>query len=54
MSIEPHLLYSQLPAIDHLLREPAIESLVVQYGQTLLGKLLRQLQTQAHKTIKQY
>ncbi len=29
MSIKPHLLYSQLPAIDRLLREPPIESLVV-------------------------
>ncbi len=44
MSIEPHMLYSQLPAIDRLLREPAIESLLVQYEQTLVGKLLRQLQ----------
>lgn len=54
MSIEPHLLYSQLPAIDRLLREPAIESLVVQYGQTLVGKLLRQLQVQARGAIKRY
>lgn len=54
MSIEPHLLYSQLPAIDRLLREPAIESLVVQYGQTLVGKLLRQLQVQAREAIKRY
>ncbi|WP_285142341.1 hypothetical protein, partial [Serratia ureilytica] len=41
MSTESHLLYSQLPAIDRLLREPAIEPLVAQHGQTLIGELLR-------------
>lgn len=53
MSTESHLLYSQLPAIDRLLREPAIEPLVAQHGQTLIGELLRRLQTQARDAIKQ-
>ncbi|WEE04912.1 L-seryl-tRNA(Sec) selenium transferase [Serratia marcescens] len=53
MSTESHLLYSQLPAIDRLLREPAIEPLVVQHGQTLIGELLRQLQAEARDAIKQ-
>ncbi len=53
MSTESHLLYSQLPAIDRLLREPAIEPLVAQHGQTLIGELLRLLQAQARDAIKQ-
>lgn len=53
MSTESHLLYSQLPAIDRLLREPAIESLVAQHGQTLIGELLRRLQAEARAAIKQ-
>ncbi|CAI1048531.1 L-seryl-tRNA(Sec) selenium transferase [Serratia entomophila] len=52
MSTESHLLYSQLPAIDRLLREPAIEPLVAQHGQTLIGELLRRLQAQAREAIK--
>ncbi|ASM33513.1 L-seryl-tRNA(Sec) selenium transferase [Serratia marcescens] len=53
MSTESHLLYSQLPAIDRLLREPAIEPLVAQHGQTLIGELLRRLQAEARDAIKQ-
>ncbi|MGP2758277.1 L-seryl-tRNA(Sec) selenium transferase [Serratia marcescens] len=53
MSTESHLLYSQLPAIDSLLREPAIEPLVAQHGQTLIGELLRRLQAQARDAIGQ-
>ncbi|HCB3599885.1 TPA: L-seryl-tRNA(Sec) selenium transferase [Serratia marcescens] len=53
MSTESHLLYSQLPAIDRLLREPAIEPLVAQHGQTLIGELLRRLQAQARDAIGQ-
>jgi L-seryl-tRNA(Ser) seleniumtransferase len=49
MSTESQLLYSQLPAIDRLLRDPAIEPLVTQHGQTLIGELLRQLQLQARE-----
>ena len=54
MSTESQLLYSQLPAIDRLLRDPAIEPLVTQHGQTLIGELLRQLQLQARETIKHH
>ncbi|EPE2789520.1 L-seryl-tRNA(Sec) selenium transferase [Serratia marcescens] len=53
MSTESHLLYSQLPAIDRLLREPAIEPLVAQHGQTLIGELLRRLQAEARAAIGQ-
>ncbi|HEJ7934637.1 L-seryl-tRNA(Sec) selenium transferase [Serratia marcescens] len=53
MSTESHLLYSQLPAIDRLLRESAIEPLVAQHGPTLIGELLRRLQAQARDAIKQ-
>ncbi|MDQ7098277.1 MULTISPECIES: L-seryl-tRNA(Sec) selenium transferase [unclassified Serratia (in: enterobacteria)] len=53
MSTESHLLYSQLPAIDRLLREPAIEPLVAQHGQTLIGELLRRLQALARDAIGQ-
>ena len=53
MSTKSHLLYSQLPAIDRLLREPAIEPLVAQHGQTLIGELLRRLQAEARAAIKQ-
>jgi L-seryl-tRNA(Ser) seleniumtransferase len=45
-------LYSQLPAIDRLLRDPNIEPLVAKHGQTLISDLLRQMQTQARETIK--
>ncbi|MGO3566439.1 MAG: L-seryl-tRNA(Sec) selenium transferase [Serratia grimesii] len=54
MSTESQHLYSQLPAIDRLLRDPAIEPLVAQHGQTLISELLRQLQWQARETIKQH
>ncbi|PVZ83583.1 L-seryl-tRNA(Sec) selenium transferase [Serratia sp. S1B] len=52
MSTETQQLYSQLPAIDRLLRDPAIEPLVAKHGQTLISELLRQMQTQARDTIK--
>lgn len=53
MSTAAHSLYSQLPAIDRLLREPTIEPLVAAHGQTLVSELLRQLQAQARAEIKQ-
>ncbi|CAE1140919.1 L-seryl-tRNA(Sec) selenium transferase [Serratia sp. Tan611] len=52
MSTEAHSLYSQLPAIDRLLRDPAIEPLLASHGQTLIGELLRQMQAQAREAIK--
>ncbi|EFE96827.1 L-seryl-tRNA(Sec) selenium transferase [Serratia odorifera] len=54
MSTAAHSLYSQLPAIDRLLREPAIEPLVAAHGQTLIGDLLRQLQAQARVEIQRH
>lgn len=45
-------LYSQLPAIDHLLNEPALELLLVQYGSTRITQVLRQLQAQARAMIR--
>lgn len=52
MSTESQQLYSQLPAIDRLLRDPAVEPAVAKHGQTLIGELLRQMQTQAREAIK--
>lgn len=52
MSIEFQQLYSQLPAIDQLLRDPAITPCIAKHGQTWVGELLRQMQAQARETIK--
>jgi L-seryl-tRNA(Ser) seleniumtransferase len=52
MSTEFQHLYSQLPAIDRLLRDPAIETAVAKHGQTLISELLRQMQAQAREAIK--
>ncbi|AHG20326.1 selenocysteine synthase [Chania multitudinisentens RB-25] len=52
MSTESQQLYSQLPAIDRLLRDPAVEPAVAKYGQTLISELLRQMQAQAREAIK--
>lgn len=52
MSTESQHLYSQLPAIDRLLRDPAIETAVARHGQTLISELLRQMQAQAREAIK--
>lgn len=52
MNTSSQQLYSQLPAIDRLLRDPAIEPMVNQHGQTLISDLLRQMQAQAREAIK--
>ncbi|HBE9180631.1 TPA: L-seryl-tRNA(Sec) selenium transferase [Serratia fonticola] len=52
MSTESQHLYSQLPAIDRLLRDPAVEPAVAKHGQTLISELLRQMQAQAREAIK--
>ncbi|MBP1036874.1 L-seryl-tRNA(Sec) selenium transferase [Serratia fonticola] len=52
MSTESQHLYSQLPAIDRLLRDPAVEPAVAKHGQTLISELLRQMQTLAREAIK--
>ncbi|EEQ08079.1 L-seryl-tRNA(Sec) selenium transferase, partial [Yersinia bercovieri ATCC 43970] len=54
MSTEPHHLYSQLPAIDHLLREPAMAPLLAEYGPALLTDTLRQMQCEAREHISQF
>ncbi|CAI0986544.1 L-seryl-tRNA(Sec) selenium transferase [Serratia rubidaea] len=52
MSTEAQSLYSRLPAIDRLLRDPTIAPLLASHGQTLIGELLRQMQAQARDAIK--
>lgn len=52
MSTESQHLYSQLPAIDRLLRDLAVEPAVAKHGQTLISELLRQMQAQAREAIK--
>lgn len=54
MSAESHLLYRQLPAIDRLLHEPEMASLVAEYGSVLLAETLRQLQLEARDHIRQF
>ncbi|MBS9434259.1 L-seryl-tRNA(Sec) selenium transferase [Photorhabdus hainanensis] len=54
MTYKPNPLYSQLPAIDLLLRDPQITPFVAQYGQTLVTATLRRMQEQARIHIKQY
>ena len=54
MSVELHLLYSQLPAIDRLLREPDVAPLVAEYGPVLLTDTLRQMQVEAREYISQF
>ncbi|AKA38791.1 L-seryl-tRNA(Sec) selenium transferase [Yersinia ruckeri] len=53
MSAEPHHLYSQLPAIDRLLREPEMAPLLDEYGAALLTETLRKMQMQAREIIRQ-
>lgn len=53
MSAEPQQLYSQLPAIDRLLREPEMAPLLDEYGAMLLTDILRKMQTQAREIIRQ-
>ena len=47
-------LYSQLPAIDRLLRTPALQVLSEQYGLALLTRILRDMQQEARDTIRQH
>ena len=54
MSVELHLLYSQLPAIDRLLREPDVAPLVAEHGPVLLTDTLRQMQVEAREYISQF
>jgi len=47
-------LFSQLPAIDSLLRQPAFQALSDRWGHRQLVDLLRQLQQQARDAIQQH
>jgi L-seryl-tRNA(Ser) seleniumtransferase len=47
-----HALFSQLPATDRLLREPAFTALCAEFGHTRLVDTLRQMQTAARDEIR--
>ncbi|CND56488.1 selenocysteine synthase [Yersinia enterocolitica] len=54
MSADPHHLYSQLPAIDSLLRAPEMAPLLDEYGAALLTENLRLMQVEAREYIRQF
>lgn len=54
MSAESHHLYSQLPAIDSLLRAPEMAPLLDEYGAALLTENLRLMQAEAREYIRQF
>ncbi|CFQ17221.1 selenocysteine synthase [Yersinia enterocolitica] len=54
MSAEPHHLYSQLPAIDSLLRAPEMAPLLDEYGAALLTENLRLMRAEAREYIRQF
>ncbi|ENK4558928.1 L-seryl-tRNA(Sec) selenium transferase [Yersinia enterocolitica] len=54
MSAEPHHLYSQLPAIDSLLRAPEMAPLLDEYGAALLTENLRLMQAEVREYIRQF
>ncbi|QBP97398.1 L-seryl-tRNA(Sec) selenium transferase [Yersinia enterocolitica subsp. palearctica] len=54
MNAEPHHLYSQLPAIDSLLRAPEMAPLLDEYGAALLTENLRLMQAEAREYIRQF
>ncbi len=54
MSAEPYHLYSQLPAIDSLLRAPEMAPLLDEYGAALLTENLRLMQAEAREYIRQF
>ncbi|CQH13679.1 L-seryl-tRNA(Sec) selenium transferase [Yersinia enterocolitica] len=54
MSADPHHLYSQLPAIDSLLRAPEMAPLLDEYGAALLTENLRLMQAEAREYIRQF
>ena len=53
MTTEIHALYTRLPAIDRLLRDPAFSSLLVQHGHSQVVKQLRQMLDEAREQIRQ-
>ncbi|WP_312951450.1 L-seryl-tRNA(Sec) selenium transferase [Superficieibacter sp.] len=54
MTSQTSLLYSQLPATDRLLRDPAFTPLLERWGHTRLVETLRQLQDEARVGIRQH
>ncbi|MEE7535955.1 L-seryl-tRNA(Sec) selenium transferase [Klebsiella huaxiensis] len=53
MTTEIRALYTRLPAIDRLLREPAFSTLLTQYGHSQTVTLLRQMLEEAREYIRQ-
>lgn len=53
MSKDVTSLYCQLPAIDYLLNEAPVLSLIDGYGRTKVTKILRNMQQHAREQIKQ-
>lgn len=54
MTTDHHPLYSQLPATDRLLRDPAFSSLIARFGHRQLVTALRQLLDEARETIREH
>ncbi|WP_368758858.1 L-seryl-tRNA(Sec) selenium transferase [Klebsiella oxytoca] len=53
MTTEIRALYTRLPAIDRLLRDPAFSPLLMQYGHSQTVALLRQMLDEARENIRQ-
>lgn len=54
MTTEIRALYTRLPAIDRLLRDPAFYSLLAQHGHSQVVAQLRQMLDEAREQIRQY
>ncbi|HBY1791611.1 L-seryl-tRNA(Sec) selenium transferase [Klebsiella pneumoniae] len=54
MTTEIRALYTRLPAIDRLLRDPAFSSLLAQHGHSQVVAQLRQMLDEAREQIRQY
>ncbi|MEL2357497.1 L-seryl-tRNA(Sec) selenium transferase [Klebsiella pneumoniae] len=54
MTTEIRALYTRLPAIDRLLRDPAFSPLLAQHGHSLVVAQLRQMLDEAREQIRQY
>ena len=54
MTTEIRALYTRLPAIDRLLRDPAFSPLLAQHGHSQVGAQLRQMLDEAREQIRQY
>lgn len=53
MTTDHHPLYSQLPATDRLLRDPAFSSLIARFGHSQLVGVLRKLLDEAREAIRE-